>query len=85
MAGKRRIALMTSGGDASGMNAVLRTVTRYAIYNDLEVYGFYEGYKGLISNDFEVLSLNSVSGIIDRGGTFLYSARSERLKGRKRP
>ena len=83
MAGKRRIALMTSGGDASGMNAVLRTVTRYAIYNDLEVYGFYEGYKGLISNDFEVLSLNSVSGIIDRGGTFLYSARSERFKCRE--
>jgi len=67
---KRRIALITSGGDASGMNAAVRAVTRYAIYNDLEVYGFYEGFKGLINNDFEVLTLNKVSGIIDRGGTF---------------
>ena len=49
---KRRIALITSGGDASGMNTVVRAVTRYAIYNDLEVYGFYEGFKGLINNDF---------------------------------
>jgi len=80
---KRRIALMTSGGDASGMNAVIRTVTRYAIYCNLDVYGFYEGYKGLIGNDFKVLDLNSVGGIIDRGGTFLYSARSEEFKCRE--
>jgi 6-phosphofructokinase 1 len=80
---KRRIALITSGGDASGMNAAVRAVTRYAIYNDLEVYGFYEGFKGLINNNFEVLTLNKVSGIIDRGGTFLYSARSERFKCRE--
>jgi 6-phosphofructokinase 1 len=80
---KRRIALLTSGGDASGMNAVIRTVTRYAIYRNLDVYGFYEGYKGLISNDFTVMDLNSVGGIIDRGGTFLYSARSEEFKCRE--
>jgi len=80
---KRRIALLTSGGDASGMNAVIRVVTRYAIYNNLEVYGFYEGFKGLINNDFKVLDLNSVGGIIDRGGTFLYSARSEEFKCRE--
>jgi len=80
---KRRIALLTSGGDASGMNAVIRTVTRYAIYCKLDVYGFYEGYKGLIANDFAVLDLNSVGGIIDRGGTFLYSARSEEFKCRE--
>lgn len=80
---KRRIALLTSGGDASGMNAVIRTVTRYAIYCNLDVYGFYEGYKGLISNDFAVMDLNSVGGIIDRGGTFLYSARSEEFKCRE--
>lgn len=84
MAGnKRRIALMTSGGDASGMNAVIRAITRYAIYNNLEVYGYYEGYKGLVENNFEVLGLNSVSDIIDRGGTFLYSARSERFRCRE--
>lgn len=80
---KRRIALLTSGGDASGMNAVIRTITRYAIYRNLDVYGFYEGYKGLISNDFTVMNLNSVGGIIDRGGTFLYSARSEEFKCRE--
>ncbi len=79
---KRRIAVLTSGGDASGMNAVIRAVTRYGIYCNLEVYGFYEGYKGLIGNDCKVLDLNSVGGIIDRGGTFLYSARSEEFKCR---
>lgn len=83
MGEKRRIALLTSGGDASGMNAVIRVVTRYAIYNNLEVHGFYEGFKGLINNDFKVLDLNSVGGIIDRGGTFLYSARSEEFKSRE--
>lgn len=83
MGEKRNIALLTSGGDASGMNAVIRTVTRYAIYNNLKVYGFYEGFKGLINNDFKVLDLNSVGGIIDRGGTFLYSARSEEFKCRE--
>ncbi|PIU28287.1 MAG: ATP-dependent 6-phosphofructokinase [Candidatus Hydromicrobium americanum] len=65
------------------MNAVIRTVTRYAIYNNLKVYGFYEGFKGLINNNFKVLDLNSVGGIIDRGGTFLYSARSEKFKCRE--
>lgn len=83
MGEKRRIGLLTSGGDAGGMNAVIRTVTRYAIYNNLEVYGFYEGFKGLINNDFKVLDLNAVGGIIDRGGTILYSARSERFKCRE--
>lgn len=83
MGEKRNIALLTSGGDASGMNAVIRTVTRYAIYNNLKVYGFYEGFKGLINNNFKVLDLNSVGGIIDRGGTFLYSARSEKFKCRE--
>jgi len=79
---RRRIAVITSGGDASGMNAAIRAVTRYGVSNGLEVYGFYEGYKGLINNKFELLDLSSVGGIIDRGGTFLYSARSERFKCR---
>jgi 6-phosphofructokinase 1 len=77
---KRKIAILTSGGDASGMNAIIRAVTRYGIYRGLEVYGFYEGFKGLINNNFDVLDLNSVGGIIDRGGTFLYSARSDEFK-----
>jgi len=80
MAGIKKIAMLTSGGDASGMNAVIRAVTRYAKFKGLEVLGFYEGFKGLINNDFVVLNLNSVGGIIDRGGTFLYSARSEEFK-----
>lgn len=83
MGDKRRIAVMTSGGDASGMNATIRAVTRYAIHKGLEVYGFYEGYEGLINNNFKVLDLSSVGGIIDRGGTFLYSARSERFRCRE--
>ena len=83
MKGKRKIALLTSGGDASGMNAVIRAVARYGFFKGLEVYGFREGYKGLIGNDFKVLNSNSVGGIIDRGGTFLYSARSERFKSDK--
>ncbi len=83
MGDKRRIAVITSGGDASGMNAAIRAVTRYGIHKGLQVYGFYEGYKGLINNNFTVLDLSSVGGIIDRGGTFLYSARSERFKCRE--
>ncbi len=82
MGKKRRIAVITSGGDASGMNAAVRAVTRYAISKGLEIYGFYEGYKGLIENNFTPLDLSSVGGIIDRGGTFLYSARSERFRCR---
>ncbi|MBE3036499.1 MAG: 6-phosphofructokinase [Candidatus Atribacteria bacterium] len=76
----KKIGLLTSGGDASGMNATIRAVTRYAKYKSLDVIGYYEGFKGLISNDYTVLDLNSVGGIIDRGGTFLYSARSEEFK-----
>ncbi|MBE3093984.1 MAG: 6-phosphofructokinase, partial [Actinobacteria bacterium] len=80
MSGIKKIGLLTSGGDASGMNATIRAVTRYAKYKSLDVIGYYEGFKGLISNDYTVLDLNSVGGIIDRGGTFLYSARSEEFK-----
>jgi len=74
---------MTSGGDASGMNAAIRAATRYAIYKGNEVFGFYEGYKGLIANHFTKLELNTVGGIIDRGGTFLYSARSDEFMTEK--
>ena len=79
----KRIALLTSGGDSCGMNATIRAITRYAIYNNLEVIGFYEGYKGLLNNDYRMLNLSSVGGIVDRGGTILYSARSEEFKTRK--
>lgn len=76
----KRVGVLTSGGDASGMNPTIRAVTRYAIYKGLEVIGFYEGFKGLIDNNFVALNLNSVGGIVDRGGTILYSARSELFK-----
>lgn len=76
----KRIGLLTSGGDASGMNAAIRAVTRYAKYKSLDITGYYEGFKGLINNNSTVLDLNSVGGIIDRGGTILYSARSEEFK-----
>jgi len=76
----KRIGILTSGGDASGMNAAIRAAVRYAIYEKVEIYGFYEGFKGLVANNFKVLTNNSVGGIIDRGGTFLYTARSETFK-----
>ncbi|MBN1298552.1 MAG: 6-phosphofructokinase [Actinobacteria bacterium] len=76
----KKIAILTSGGDASGMNASIRALTRYAISKSLEVIGFYEGFKGLIANNYTTLDQQSVGGIIDRGGTMLYSARSEEFK-----
>ena len=76
----KRIGVLTSGGDASGMNAAIRSIVRYSIYKNLEVIGFYEGFKGLLSNNYKVLTRNSVGGVIDRGGTFLFTARSEDFK-----
>lgn len=75
-----KIGILTSGGDASGMNATIRAATRYAKYRSLSVVAFYEGFKGLINDNHIILDLDSVGGIIDRGGTFLYSARSEEFK-----
>ncbi len=79
----KKIGILTSGGDASGMNAAVRAVVRYAIYKKIEVVGYYEGFKGLILNNHKVLTRNSVGGIIDRGGTFLFTARSEEFKTEK--
>ncbi len=73
----RRIGVLTSGGDAPGMNAVIRAVTRYALSNGVEVFGIYEGYKGLMSGNMKLFSDHDVSNIINRGGTILYSARSK--------
>lgn len=76
----KRIAVLTSGGDAPGMNAAVRAVTRTALFHSLEVYGIRRGYEGLL--DREILPLNSqaVGGIINRGGTILRSARCERFR-----
>ena len=76
----QRIGRQTSGGDAPGMNACIRAVTRYAIYNGLEVYGVERGYIGLIYNNIFQMNKRSVSDIIQRGGTILKTARSEEFK-----
>ena len=71
----KRIAVLTSGGDAPGMNAAVRAVVRTGCENGLEVLGVIRGYAGLINGDFIQMNLRSVSDIINRGGTILYSAR----------
>ncbi len=76
----KRIAVLTSGGDAPGMNAAIRAVARTAINRGLEVYGVYRGYNGLINDDMFEMNLRSVSDIIHRGGTMLYTARSPEFR-----
>lgn len=76
----KRIAVLTSGGDAPGMNAAVRAVVRTGIYNGLEVFGIYHGYAGLMQGEVERMTLGSVADIIQRGGTILYTARSEEFK-----
>ncbi len=71
------IGILTSGGDAPGMNAAIRAVTRSAIYNGWKVKGIYRGYEGLINNEIKELTTESVSNIIQRGGTILKTARSK--------
>lgn len=83
----KRIGVLTSGGDAPGMNAALRAVVRAALFYDIEVYGIKRAYDGLISADFSKLASEDVSNIIQRGGTILKSARSAEFKteeGRKK-
>ena len=70
------IGILTSGGDAPGMNAAIRAVVRTAIFNGCEAYGIFGGYQGLIEGDIKRLKSNDVSNIIQRGGTILKSARS---------
>lgn len=76
----KRIGVMTSGGDASGMNAAIRAVCRSAIAKGLEVFGINRGYEGLITGDLFKMDLRSVSEILHRGGTILYSARCPEFK-----
>ena len=76
----KKIAVMTSGGDAPGMNAAVRAVVRKGIYHGLEVYGIKRGFAGLISGEFEKMELSSVADIIHRGGTILRTARCEEFK-----
>lgn len=83
----KTIGVLTSGGDAPGMNACVRAVTRAAIYQGWKVYGIYRGWEGLINDDVKELSTESVSNTIQRGGTILKTARSEEFRtyeGRKK-
>ncbi len=73
----KSVGVLTSGGDAPGMNAAIRAVTRAGIFNDMKVYGIYRGYKGLISDEIVEFKTNSVSNIIQQGGTMLKTARSQ--------
>lgn len=84
----KKIGVLTSGGDAPGMNATIRAVVRAGIYYGLEVYGIHDGYLGLVEGNIELMTRTAVREIINRGGTILGSARLQsftnyetRLKG----
>ncbi|TVZ51159.1 6-phosphofructokinase [Dokdonia sp. Hel_I_53] len=82
----KKIAVMTSGGDSPGMNAAVRSVVRTCAYHKIQCLGIYRGYEGMMDGDFVELDARSVRGIINKGGTFLKSARSNRFRteeGRK--
>lgn len=76
----KTIAILTSGGDAPGMNAAIRAVTRAAIFQGWKVYGVYRGYEGLISGNIKEFTTESVSNTIQRGGTILKTARSDEFR-----
>ena len=83
----KKIAFLTSGGDAPGMNATIRAVTRACVYNNLTPVGVYRGFDGLINGDFVEMNARSVKGIINKGGTILKTARSKgfrTIEGRKK-
>src|SRR5574344_547652 len=75
-----KIGVFTSGGDAPGMNACIRAVVRSGIMNGYEVFGIYDGYRGLLNHQIEKMSRHSVSDILNRGGTILGTARLPEFK-----
>ena len=83
----KTIGVLTSGGDAPGMNAAIRAVTRAGIYNGFKIKGIYRGWEGLINNEIKDFTTENVSGIINMGGTILKTARSKEFmtaEGRKK-
>ncbi|MEO0183074.1 MAG: 6-phosphofructokinase, partial [candidate division WOR-3 bacterium] len=80
---KKRIGVLTSGGDAPGMNAAIRAIVRTALFKGYEVFGIKHGYKGLINNDIIKLNHHSVANIIQRGGTILGTARCDEFETEK--
>jgi len=79
----KKIAILTSGGDAPGLNAAIRAVVRSAIFYNLEVIGIQRGFEGMIDGDFVAMDASTVSNIIQRGGTILKSSRSDLFKTKK--
>src|SRR5262245_61142176 len=79
MAEKIKIGVLTSGGDAPGMNAAIRAVVRTALANNMDVVGIKHGYEGLINGEFTSMTERSVGGILQRGGTILLTSRSMRF------
>lgn len=80
MATMKKIGILTSGGDAPGMNAVIRSVTRCAVTEGIEVYGFLRGFAGVLDKDYKKLSYSDVGGIMERGGTILRTSRVPEFK-----
>ncbi|WP_304144171.1 6-phosphofructokinase [Mesoflavibacter zeaxanthinifaciens] len=83
----KKVAVFTSGGDSPGMNAAIRSVVRTCAFHKIECVGIYRGYEGMIEGDFKPLTARSVKDIINKGGTFLKSARSDEFRtkeGRKK-
>ncbi|MDE7372538.1 MAG: 6-phosphofructokinase, partial [Clostridia bacterium] len=76
----KRLAVLTSGGDASGMNACIRTVVRYGLNHGFEVYGIKHGYKGMVNDEIFPMDYSSVSNSVHAGGTILRSARCLEFK-----
>ena len=76
----KKIGVMTSGGDAPGMNAAIRAVARACSYYNIKCVGYYRGYQGMIEGDSVELNARSVKNIISKGGTILKSARSMEFK-----
>ena len=76
----KKIGVFTSGGDSPGMNAAVRSVVRACAYYNIECYGIYRGYEGMIEGDFVKMDARSVKGIINKGGTILKSARSKEFR-----
>ena len=77
------IGVLTSGGDAPGMNAAIRAVVRTAMSNNARVMGIINGYEGLLNGEFRPMGARDVGGILQRGGTILQTRRSERFKDAK--
>jgi len=79
----KKIGVMTSGGDSPGMNAAVRSVVRTCAFHNVECFGIYRGYEGMIDGDFVKMDARSVKGIINKGGTILKSARSKEFRTKK--